>query len=149
MGVLPAYGGWPRKLVCRLVKLLITVRTKPLGTDRLSEPQSAKLYAGTIEMQTSKWTVTVDGEPVELTYLEYRLLQELILAQGNVLSRETLLQRVWGYDNTLLLETRTVDVHMGRLRRKLGESGKHVITVRNVGYRMAISPHWIIRDDDH
>lgn len=100
-------------------------------------------------MQTSQWTITVDGRPIELTYLEYRMLQELILAQGNVLTREALLERVWGYDKTLLLETRTVDVHMGRLRRKLGESGKHVITVRNVGYRMAISPHWIIRDDDH
>lgn len=107
-----------------------------------------RLSAGNIKMQTAQWTVTVSDQPIQLTYLEFRLLQELMLARGSVLTRETLLQRIWGYDNTSVLETRTVDAHMGRLRRKLGDASKHVITVRNVGYRMAISPNWLTQHDD-
>ncbi len=68
-----------------------------------------------------------------------------MIEKGKVISRETLLERVWHYGNVSLLETRTVDVHIGRLRRKLGNAGELIITVRNVGYRMAFSPEWISR----
>lgn len=96
-------------------------------------------------MRTDIWTVTVEGEIIDLTYLEFRLLQELVLAKGNVQTREDLLQRIWGYENALLLETRTVDVHMARLRKKLGKAGKFLITVRKVGYRLDLAPEWIHR----
>lgn len=114
-----------------------------------SHMECARLSAGDIELQIDHWTATVQGESVNLTYLEYRLLQELMLARGNVLTREAVLQSVWGHGNGSLLPTRTVDVHIGRLRRKLGQSGKHIITIRNVGYRMLISPNWINQNDDH
>lgn len=109
----------------------------------------ARLRAGEIELQVDHWTATVKGESINLTYLEYRLLQELIQARGSVLTREAVLQSVWGYDNDSRLPTRTVDVHMGRLRRKLGKSGRHIITVRKVGYRMVIWPNWTNRSDEH
>lgn len=101
------------------------------------------LHAGGITMYTDQWKITVDDDPIYLTYLEYQLLQELIKARGNVLTREILLERVWGYMNACVLETRTVDVHIGRLRKKLGKQRGSVITVRNVGYRMDFYPEWI------
>ena len=107
----------------------------PYGVSRLS--------AGNIKLRTDNWTVTVSGEVIKLTYLEFRLLQELIRARGTVLAREDLLQIIWGHENIRFLETRTVDVHMARLRKKLGAAGRHLITVRKVGYRMDIAAEWI------
>ena len=78
--------------------------------------------------------VSVDGEPVALTLKEFALLCELLSANGTVLSRDVLLNRVWGYDYTG--ESRTVDVHVGTLRQKLGRIGEHIETVRGVGYRI-------------
>lgn len=80
------------------------------------------------------YEVSVDGEPVELTYKEYELLRFLALRRGRVFTRESLLDHVWGYD--YYGGTRTVDVHIRRLRAKLGETVESLIeTVRNVGYR--------------
>ena len=101
------------------------------------------LKAGTIEMVPEQWVVYVDGVPVNLTEKEYRLLQELLEVKGRVLSRESLLERVWGHQKNFNLETRTVDVHMSRLRNKLGSSGDNIITVRNVGYRINVSLDWL------
>ena len=101
------------------------------------------LRAGDIEMNLDRWVVTISGAPVNLTVKEYRLLQELLEAKGRVLSRDTLLERVWGHEKGLDIHTRTVDVHMSRLRSKLGPSGNHIITVRNIGYRIDIAPDWI------
>lgn len=78
--------------------------------------------------------VTVDGEQVNLTLKEFSLLQELLAADGAVLGRDVLLNRIWGYDYTG--ESRTVDVHIGTLRQKLGRIGEHIETVRGVGYRI-------------
>ena len=77
--------------------------------------------------------VTVDGEQVNLTLKEFSLLRELLAADGAVLGRDILLNRIWGYDYTG--ESRTVDVHIGTLRQKLGRVGEHIETVRGVGYR--------------
>jgi DNA-binding response OmpR family regulator len=80
------------------------------------------------------YEVSVDGEPVELTYKEYELLRFLATRRGRVFTRESLLDHVWGYD--YYGGTRTVDVHIRRLRAKLGENVESLIeTVRNVGYR--------------
>jgi len=102
-----------------------------------------QLNAGAISLQPAYWSVTVSGVPIELTYIEHLLLLALVTAKGKVLGRDTLLEQVWKYGNVNLLETRTVDVHIGRLRKKLGEAGDQIITVRNVGYRMAFVPEWI------
>lgn len=101
------------------------------------------LTAGAIEMVPEQWLVYVNGEPVNLTEKEYRLLQELMEVRGRVLTRETLLERVWGHQKSFKLETRTLDVHMSRLRAKLGPSASSIITVRNVGYRMNLAPEWL------
>jgi DNA-binding response OmpR family regulator len=111
----------------------------------LYQPDAATLCAGSIVIQTDKWVVRVAGTKVELTYIEYLLLKQLILERGRVISRHDLLQRVWSYGNAEALETRTVDVHIGRLRKKLGASGEQIITVRGVGYRMNLTPEWISR----
>ena len=72
-----------------------------------------------------------------LTAKEFRLLWRLVEAKGHVLSREALRQSVWGHARAHALETRTVDVHVGRLRHKLGPAaGRYIVTERGVGYRL-------------
>jgi DNA-binding response OmpR family regulator len=77
--------------------------------------------------------ITVDGEPIRLTRREFELLRYLVENRNRVLSRDRLLERVWGYDR--LIETRSVDVHVGRLRSKLGAAGRQIETVVGLGYR--------------
>src|SRR5690606_24951316 len=83
-------------------------------------------------------SVTVDGEPVRLTRREFELLRYLVENRNRVLSRDRLLERVWGYDR--FIETRSVDVHIGRLRGKLGPAGRQIETVVGLGYRFVESP---------
>jgi DNA-binding response OmpR family regulator len=78
-------------------------------------------------------SVVVDGQSVRLTRREFELLRYLVLNKNRVVSRDRLLERVWGYDR--LVETRSVDVHVGRLRDKLGEAGRQIETVIGLGYR--------------
>lgn len=77
--------------------------------------------------------IHVDGEPVRLTRREFELLKFLVENRNRVISRDRLLERVWGYDR--LVETRSVDVHVGRLRSKLGTAGAQIETVVGLGYR--------------
>lgn len=77
--------------------------------------------------------VTIDGEEVQLTYKEFELLNCLTEKQGQVINREFLLRKIWGFD--FEGETRTLDVHIGSLRHKLGDKSKYIETVRNVGYK--------------
>ena len=78
-------------------------------------------------------SINVDGEAIRLTRREFELLRYLVENRNRVLSRDRLLERVWGYDR--LIETRSVDVHVGRLRGKLGAAGKQIETVVGLGYR--------------
>jgi two-component system phosphate regulon response regulator PhoB len=78
-------------------------------------------------------SVEVDGAAVKLTRREFELLRYLVTNRNRVLSRDRLLERVWGYDR--LIETRSVDVHVGRLRAKLGVAGRQIETVVGLGYR--------------
>ena len=78
-------------------------------------------------------SVTVGGDPIRLTRREFELLRCLVENRNRVLSRERLLVRVWGYDQSI--ETRSVDVHVGRLRSKLGPAGPQIETVVGLGYR--------------
>ncbi len=78
-------------------------------------------------------SVAVDGEAIRLTRREFELLRYLVQNKNRVVSRDRLLERVWGYDR--LVETRSVDVHVGRLRSKLGGAGRQIETVVGLGYR--------------
>ncbi len=92
------------------------------------------LKCGDLEMDLANYTVHVFGKPVELTYKEYELLRFLATNPDRVFTRETLLNKVWGYD--FYGGARTVDVHIRRLRSKIEEHHRPFIeTVRNVGYR--------------
>lgn len=93
------------------------------------------LTAGPIRVDGAAYSASVDGEPLDLTYTEFELLRYLMQHPGRVLSRETLVSQVWGYD--YYGGTRTVDVHVRRLRAKLGQFDYYIGTVRNVGYRFA------------
>ena len=87
-----------------------------------------------LQIDTGAREVMIDGVNVELTYREFELLMYLYENNQRVVSRDELLDRLWGYDCDV--ETRTVDIHIGTLRKKLGETGSESIkTVRNVGYR--------------
>ena len=87
-----------------------------------------------ITMDDAKHQVLVDGQETELTYKEYQLLKMLIQNSGIVLQRSQILDRVWGIDYEG--ESRTLDMHIKTLRRKIGEKGNLIHTVRNVGYTM-------------
>jgi DNA-binding response OmpR family regulator len=97
-------------------------------------------YAGThLVADFDAMLVTVDDEPVRLTRREFELLRCLVEHRNRVLSRERLLARVWGYEH--LTETRLVDVHIGRLRSKLGPAGPQIQTLIGLGYRFVDARH--------
>jgi DNA-binding response OmpR family regulator len=103
---------------------------------RVPEPR-VRITVGGLEIAPRDGTVSRDGEPVNLTRTEFRLLCELAEEPGRVLSREELLQRVWGYD--YFGDSRLVDVHVRRLRKKVEEDPGNptvVTTVRGMGYRI-------------
>lgn len=104
-----------------------------LRRSRSAEP-SSELRFGGIVMNTAEHTVTADGQRITLTLKEYELLHKFMINPGRAFTREQLLAAVWCED--FMGETRTVDVHIGTLRQKLGECGKCIRTVRGVGYRM-------------
>jgi phosphate regulon transcriptional regulator PhoB len=116
----------PKELVARVRAVLR--RARP---DEVSRP----LTAGAVSLDAARHLVTVAGQPVELTPKEFDLLQALLEAAGRVLSREHLLNRVWGYAHADEIESRTVDVHIRRLRAKLGPEERRIATIKGVGYR--------------
>lgn len=87
-----------------------------------------------IELDENKHTVLVDSKEIELTYKEYEILKYLIRNKGIVLTRDRLMEIVWGYN--FEQGNRTVDVHIQSLRKKLGTAGEHIKTIRNVGYKV-------------
>lgn len=98
--------------------------------------QAATLRAGELELDTIQHLVTTCGNRIRLTLKEYELLCLFMENQGRVYTREQLLFNIWGDD--YVGETRTVDVHIGTLRTKLGACGSYIETVRGVGYRMEV-----------
>ena len=93
------------------------------------------IVSGSLEINTKKHEVRADGEVVGLTLKEYELLKRLMENPNIVMTRDSLLEEIWGYDFDG--ETRTVDVHIRTLRQKLGKCGERVETVRGVGYRIS------------
>ena len=103
---------------------------------RRKEPKQTNLEysVGNLKLQVEQHLVTVDDKSVVLTLKEFELLRYLMENRGIVLTRDKLLEHIWGYDFDG--ETRTVDVHIRTLRQKLGEAGDMIETVRGVGYRI-------------
>lgn len=118
----------PRELVARLRAVLR--RTQPWGPDRI-------LRLGALVVDLDRHEVSEDGRPVRLTAKEFLLLKYLIEHAGRVLSRDLLLSDVWGYQYTG--GTRTVDVHIRRLREKLPTLVEHVVTIKQFGYKFVES----------
>lgn len=117
----------PRELVLRVKKLL---RLRDVVAEKQERYELHELC-----VDLPRHLVTVAGKRIELTATEFRLLTVLIERRGRVQSRDQLLRDVWNYDN--MIDTRTVDTHMRRLRDKLGRAAKYLDTVRGVGYRFA------------
>ena len=109
-------------------------RVKALLRRSMNMDESKILSLGEISIDNEKHRVSVQGQPCELTYKEFELLKLLLQNVGIVLSRDVIMERVWGVD--FEGESRTLDMHIKTLRQKLGESGKRIKTVRNVGYRL-------------
>ena len=107
-------------------------RVKALLRRSMNTEEEKFLSAGDIFLDGEKHMVYVNDEPCELTFKEYELLRYLALNHSTVLSREVIMQRVWQTD--FEGETRTVDMHIKTLRKKLGDCGERIKTVRNVGY---------------
>jgi DNA-binding response OmpR family regulator len=118
----------PRELVARIKSILRR------STQTARKPQEAVLEHGGVRIDAGRREVTVSGEQVQLAPKEFDLLWELLDHRGLVLTRDQLLERVWGY--TFAGDTRTVDVHVRQLRRKLGDDCP-VATVWGVGYKVA------------
>jgi DNA-binding response OmpR family regulator len=119
----------PKELSARIRALLRRVRT--------SDPASTHLRFGDLEVLPEQGVVRRGGTEVHLTKTEFKLLVELATAPGKVFSRETLLDKVWGYD--YFADGRLVDVHVRRLRTKVEAdpaNPRHVVTVRGLGYKL-------------
>jgi DNA-binding response OmpR family regulator len=121
-----------RELIARVRAVL------RLARNRATMGKPDRLRIGQLEIDLTGRTVTVGGQPVDLTPKEFDLLVLLASHPGRVFGRETLLEKVWGYD--YLGDSRTVDVHVQRLRRKLEEDAhrpRYLLTVRSIGYKFA------------
>jgi DNA-binding response OmpR family regulator len=115
----------PRELVLRVKNML--------KRGLLPDEKIDQIKVGDLLIDIPKHLVLVAGKPVDLTATEFKLLTLLAQRKGRVQSRDQLLQDVWEYDS--IIDTRTVDTHMRRLREKLGEAARYLDTVRGVGYR--------------
>lgn len=116
----------PRQLVARIRALLRRAGPRPF--ERL-------IKTGPLEMDTARRVVLMEGRRLDLTFKEYVLLKYLLESGGRVLSRDAILDEVWGYDQSLEVESRVVDKHIGELRRKLGSAAGSIVTIKNIGYR--------------
>ncbi len=117
----------PRELIARVKAVLRRGREKKAGDEILR--------AGLLEVDTAKYQASFNGKILTLTSKEYSLLKILMESGGRALSRETLLKEVWGYQNAFHIETRTVDMHIGQLRKKIKNESSRIITVPSIGYR--------------
>ncbi|MEX2011645.1 MAG: response regulator transcription factor [Chloroflexota bacterium] len=130
----------PSELVVRIKAILRRAGSNPAPADRAASPGATDtLRYGDLRIDRDRHEVTAAGRPVALTAVEFRLLTALLEADGRVLSRDQLLDAVYGHDQADVLD-RTIDVHVRRLREKLGDDPDrptYVATVRGVGYRAA------------
>lgn len=117
----------PRELVARVRAIL-----------RRREALAPTVRCGALEADWERHRIAIKGHPVQLTPKEFELLKTFLTARGRVLSREVLLETVWGYDQAVDVETRTVDFHVSQLRRKLKAEAHRLRTVPGTGYQFII-----------
>jgi DNA-binding response OmpR family regulator len=118
----------PRELVLRVQNLLRRLRIVR---------NSSVLIVDEFRVDKGNYEITIRGRRLDLTTTEFKLLAALVEHRGRTLSRETLLQDVWGYKN--VIDTRTVDTHVRRLREKLGPAADRIVTMRGEGYRFLVN----------
>ncbi len=119
----------PRELLARI----------RVALRRVAAPAPAELFRlGPLNVDWGRHVASIHGRPVDLTAKEFELLTALIHAKGRMLTRAALLERVWGFDQADEIETRTVDFHISRLRKKLRPVADRIVTVKNAGYRLMI-----------
>jgi DNA-binding response OmpR family regulator len=129
----------PAELVLRVKSILRRAAAGPETVGGVGTISRPPLRHGDLVVDLDRHEVTRDGGPIPLTRVEFRLLVTILEADGRVLTRDQLLDAVYGHDQADILD-RTVDVHIGRLRDKLGDDAdrpRYVATVRGVGYRAA------------
>ena len=114
----------PREVILRIGAIL---RRPDTPSDQ------GEIIVDSIRIDPARHRVSVEGKLIHLTSIEFKLLQTLVGRRGRVQSRDRLLNEVWGYES--MIDTRTVDTHIRRLRSKLGKAGDSVETVRSFGYR--------------
>jgi two-component system phosphate regulon response regulator PhoB len=114
----------PREVILRIQAIL----------RRGDAKEGERLTAGSITIDPARHHVLVAGKRINLTSIEFKLLRTLVQRRGRVQERDRLLNEVWGYES--IIDTRTVDTHVRRLREKLGKAGDAIETVRGFGYRL-------------
>ncbi len=112
----------------------LIARIRALLRRTASDDEPAAYTIGELYVDPEKHIVTVNNAPVTLTLKEFEILCALLKRQGVVMTREQLLNQIWGYSYDG--ENRTVDVHIRTLRQKLGDAGKYIVTVRGIGYKI-------------
>jgi two-component system response regulator ResD len=117
----------PKILVARVTAILR--RTNALASDDL-------LHADGIEIDKAAHMVKIDGKPIELSYKEFELLTYFVENQGIALSREKILNNVWNYD--YYGDARTIDTHVKKLRKKMGDKGDYIKTIWGMGYKFIV-----------
>ncbi|MDD5746457.1 MAG: response regulator transcription factor [Candidatus Omnitrophica bacterium] len=117
----------PRELIARIRAVLRRVRA--------NKPMPPIFRVGELSVDFSKILVMVNNRNVELTAKEFELLKALLQARGKVVSRAYLLDAIWGFEHPEEIETRTVDVHIRTLRKKLKQEANRIVTVKKYGYR--------------
>ncbi len=113
------------------------------ASGRIESPIPARLSFGDVEIDFERRVVTRGGRPVALSYKEFEILRLFVRRQGQIISRDELLDQVWGYSEDAIPNTRTVDTHIAKLRKKLeGDTarGRYIQTVHKVGYRFEGDP---------
>lgn len=115
-----------------MMEMISRVKAVLRRTDPIKDVKMLKI--GNLELNSETYIVLANKERIQLTLKEYNLLRTFMENPGRVFTRDQLLEMIWGTD--YIGETRTVDVHIGTLRTKLGEYGSYIETVRGVGYRM-------------
>ena len=114
----------------------LLARVKAMFRRSGEKTSDGQLQCGELKLNPNNYEAKISGQKVELTLKEFELLKCLMANTGQVLTRELLLEKIWGYEYPG--ETRTVDVHIRHLRAKLKEYGNHIETVRGVGYRFSL-----------
>jgi two-component system, OmpR family, phosphate regulon response regulator PhoB len=112
----------------------VTLRIKAILRRAEGPAEDESLSAGSIVIDPGRHEVSVDGKRINLTSLEFKLLRTLMHRRGRVQTRDRLLNEVWGYES--VIDTRTVDTHVRRLRKKLGKAADAIESVRGFGYRL-------------